>query len=69
MSYSEDGELLYTPLIYAGDTAYISTCQKFTGYNAKEILEFTDMLSNSVVADDEMKKILEQALEEYDNGK
>lgn len=69
LSYSEDGELLYTPLIYAGDTAYISTCQKFTGYNAKEILEFTDMLSNSVVADDEMKKILEQALEEYDNGK
>lgn len=63
LSYSETGDLLYTPLILPGDTAYVAKCMKYTGYFPQEILEFTDVLSNPVVADEEIRVIFEEALE------
>lgn len=63
LSYSEEGNLLYTPLVFPGDTAYVSQCMPYTGYFPKEILEFTDLLSNPVIADEEVRNIFEQALE------
>lgn len=63
LSYSETGELLYTPLVLPGDKAYVATCMKYTGYFPNTILEFTDMLPNPVMAEEEVRIILEKALE------
>lgn len=68
LSYSETGELLYTPLVLPGDKAYVATCMKYTGYFPNTILEFTDMLSSPVMAEEEVRSILEEALEKK-NGK
>ena len=32
LSYSETGELLYTPLVLPGDKAYVATCMKSVSY-------------------------------------
>lgn len=63
LSYSNDGKLLFTPLVYAGDTAYIATCQEITGWDVKKIYDFTDLLSNATPADEEQKRLFEKALE------
>ena len=64
LSYSETGKLLYTPLVLPGDSAYVAECMKYTGFFPKKILDFTDLLSNPVTADEKVRKILEEALEE-----
>lgn len=61
--YSETGELLYTPLVLPGDTAYVSKCMMYEGLFPKEILNFTDLLSNPVSADEDVRKIFEESLE------
>lgn len=69
LSYSENGELLYSPLVLPGDTAHVSRCMEYTGYFPYEILEFTDLLENPVMADEDVRKILEEALEGNEDGK
>lgn len=69
LSYSENGELLYSPLVLPGDTAHVSRCMEHTGYFPYEILEFTDLLENPVMADEDVRKILEEALEGNEDGK
>lgn len=69
LSYSENGKLLYSPLVLPGDKAYVSRCMEHTGYFPYEILEFTDLLENPVVADEDVRKILEEALEGNEDGK
>ncbi len=64
LSYSGTGEMLYTPLILPGDTAYVAQCMKHTGYYPKAILNCTELLSNPIIADEKVRKILEEALEE-----
>ena len=63
LSYSSDKSLIYTPLVFSGDKAYIATCDTITGNNPQIIYDFTDKLSNPTVADEKIKQILEQTLE------
>ena len=42
---------------------------QYTGFFPNEILDFTDLLSNPVVADEEVRKIFEEALEGEKSGK
>lgn len=66
LSYSDNGKLQYTPLIYSGDRAYVATCNQFTGDNTNIILDFTDKLSTPTIVDDEIQQLLEQAIiDEY----
>lgn len=62
LSYSDNGQLQYTPLIYSGDRAYVATCNQFTGNNINIVLDFTDKLSTPTIVDDETRKLLEQAI-------
>lgn len=64
LSYSDTGEMIYTPLVLPGDTAYVAECMKHTGYYPEEILDCTELLSNSIVADEKVREILEEVLEE-----
>jgi len=63
LSYSDKGDLLYTPIVYSGDNAYVATCQRNTGFNAEPILDYSEYLTASFPADEECRKILEQAME------
>lgn len=64
LSYSEDGRLLYTPLVFSGDKAYIAKCNKITGFNPEVLLDITNKLSTPTLADETAKQIFEKALEE-----
>lgn len=68
LSYSDNGQLQYTPLIYSGDRAYVATCQQFTGNNVDIVLDISDKLSTPTVVDDEVMELLEQAIV-YDYSK
>ena len=54
---------MYTPIVYSGDNAYVATCQRNTGFNAEPILDYSEYLTASFPADEECRKILEQAME------
>lgn len=64
LSYSEDKELIYTPIVYSGDTGQIATCKKITGNSPEEILDFTDKLDNPSLVDETCKQLFEKALED-----
>lgn len=63
LSYNSEGQLIYTPLIYSGDTASIATCDKFTGLNTYEILNITEYLSTPEGVDQVTREVFEKALE------
>ena len=63
LSYSSDKSLMYTPLVFSGDKAYIATCDTITGNNPQIIYDFTDKLSNPTIADKKIKQIFEKTLE------
>lgn len=62
LSYSSDGTLMYTPLVYSGDKAYIESVDGFFEFGRTKILDFTDKLSNPSYADETSQKLLEEAL-------
>ncbi|MCR5144027.1 MAG: hypothetical protein K6B67_01810 [Lachnospiraceae bacterium] len=46
--YYDNGNLMAKPIIYSGDTAYVATCDRGTGYNTQKILDFTEYLDSPV---------------------
>lgn len=62
LSYSSDGKLMYTPLVYSGDKAYIESVDGFFEFGRTRILDFTDKLSNPSYADEKSQKLLEEIL-------
>jgi hypothetical protein len=62
LSYSDNGTLQCTPIVYSGDTAYVATCNIGTGNNVKEIYDFTDKLATPTNADTKSQKIFETML-------
>lgn len=64
LSYNATGELIYTPLVFSGDTACIAICDKITGYNTNVILDVTELLAMPETVDQVTKNIFEKALEE-----
>lgn len=64
LSYSEDKELIYTPIVYPGDSGQIAACKRITGNSPATILDFTDKLDNPSLVDDGYKRLFEKALED-----
>lgn len=62
LSYSTDGKLMYTPLIYSGDKAYIESVDGFMEFGRTQILDFSDKLSTPSFADEDSQKLLEELL-------
>lgn len=62
LSYSSDGKLMYTPIVYSGDKAYIESVDGFLEFGRTEILDFTDKLSNPSYADETSQQLFEQLL-------
>ena len=62
LSYSADGKLMYTPLTYAGDKAYIESVDGFMEFGRTQILDFSDKLSTPSFADEDSQKLLEELL-------
>lgn len=60
LSYSSDGKLMYTPIVYSGDKAYIESVDGFLEFGRTEILDFTDKLSNPSYADETSQQLFEQ---------
>lgn len=62
LSYSTDGKLMYTPLTYSGDKAYIESVDGFMEFGRTQILDFSDKLSTPSFADEDSQKLLEELL-------
>lgn len=62
LSYSADGKLMYTPLTYSGDKAYIESVDGFMEFGRTQILDFSDKLSTPSFADKDSQKLLEELL-------
>ena len=56
LSYSTDGKLMYTPLTYSGDKAYIESVDGFMEFGRTQILDFSDKLSTPSFADEDSQK-------------
>ncbi|MBD5511482.1 MAG: hypothetical protein HDR08_09565 [Lachnospiraceae bacterium] len=61
LSYSEDGNLQYTPIIYSGDSASVATCDLY-GLNVTLLYDFTDKLSQPVQVDSTVQNMFESIL-------
>ena len=61
LSYSEEGNLQYTPIIYSGDSASVATCDLY-GLNVTLLYDFTDKLSQPVQVDSTVQNMFESIL-------
>lgn len=62
LSYASDGKLMYTPLTYSGDKAYIEEVNGFLDFGRTRILDFSDKLSTPSFASEENQELLEELL-------
>jgi len=63
LSYREDGQLMYTPQVFSGDSGQVATCQFGTGEFAEPIYDFTDQLAAPTVVDEKTQALFESKLE------
>jgi hypothetical protein len=63
LSYDENGQLLYNPVVFSGDKAVVGTRSGLFETNFEPIADFSDYLNQPSHASEDYQKILEKVLE------
>lgn len=65
LSFSEDGTLQCTPIVFSGDTARVSACDSFSGTEKTILYDFTHKLAQPVYVDSVTQELFETLLINY----
>ncbi len=63
LSYSEEGRLQYTPIVFPNDVASVATCSFSTGKTEQVLYDLTDKLSEPIAVDATTQMLFEKLIE------
>ena len=67
LSYSENNELLYTPYVFPDEEAHISECSFMYGTEKENIYDCTELLKRTINVPADVREVLENAWEEWED--